>query len=69
MLYRLDKDELLGSYQTARSNVVSLFLPEVADKKRRELVVDLRAPRFGQMFNPNWMGAFRDEFAKLNKCQ
>jgi len=69
MLYRLDKDELLGSYQTARSNVVSLFLPEVADKKRRELVVDLRAPRFGKMFNPNWMDAFRDEFAKLNKCQ
>ncbi|KAI9016007.1 DNA replication factor Dna2-domain-containing protein [Hyaloraphidium curvatum] len=45
VMYRIDKDEMQGAMGTLRNNLVQLFVSN-GDHKRRELVVDLRAPRF-----------------------
>lgn len=44
-LYRIDKDEMQGAMGTLRNNLVQLFTSN-GDQRRRELVVDLRAPVF-----------------------
>lgn len=44
-LFRIDKQDLAVGYSLMRANLVSLFTPG-ADSRKRELVVDLAAPRF-----------------------
>eukprot|EP00960_Hanusia_phi_P076650 768590-Hanusia_phi.AAC.21 len=48
-LWRLDKDEQSSLWSRIRFNLYKLFLPKNGDDKRRSLVVDLAAPRFGMM--------------------
>ena len=45
VIFRIDKDELFGGMARARSNLAQLFYAD-GDKRRLELVVDLRAPVF-----------------------
>jgi DNA replication ATP-dependent helicase Dna2 len=45
VIFRIDKDELFGGMARVRSNLAQLFYAD-GDKKRLELVVDLRAPVF-----------------------
>ena len=45
VIFRIDKDELFGGMARARNNLAQLFYAD-GDKKRLELVVDLRAPVF-----------------------
>lgn len=45
VLYRIDKDEMQGAMGTLRNNLVQLFVSN-GDHRRRELIVDLRQPRF-----------------------
>ncbi|PWN42091.1 hypothetical protein IE81DRAFT_314288 [Ceraceosorus guamensis] len=45
--FRIDRDELGGSMARVRHNIARLFFAgEAGDEKRRELVVDLKTPRF-----------------------
>lgn len=50
IVFRIDKDELSSGMGRIRANLAALFLApgRGGDVKRRELVVDLRAPRFLQ---------------------
>ena len=43
--YRIDKDEMFHGMALARFNILNLFL-SVGDHRRREMVVDLKAPHF-----------------------
>jgi DNA replication ATP-dependent helicase Dna2 len=45
VIFRIDKDELFGGMARVRNNLAQLFYAE-GDKRRLELVVDLRAPVF-----------------------
>jgi hypothetical protein len=45
-MWRIDRDEYPGSWATVRGNLMHLFAPD-GDVKRRALVVDLKAPEFG----------------------
>ena len=45
VIFRIDKDELFGGMARVRSNLAQLFYAD-GDKRRLELVVDLRAPVF-----------------------
>ena len=45
VVFRIDKDELFGGMARVRDNLAQLFYAD-GDARRRELVVDLRAPRF-----------------------
>ena len=45
VIFRIDKDELFGGMARVRSNLAQLFSAD-GDRKRLELVVDLRAPVF-----------------------
>ena len=45
VIFRIDKDELFGGMARVRSNLAQLFYAD-GDKRRLELVVDLRAPIF-----------------------
>lgn len=47
LVFRIDKDELFGGMARVRDNVAQLFLAN-GDKKRLELIVDLRPPRFAE---------------------
>ncbi|EPQ30832.1 uncharacterized protein PFL1_01730 [Pseudozyma flocculosa PF-1] len=47
IVFRIDRDELSAGMGKVRSNLAALFWPgEAGDTKRRELIVDLRPPRF-----------------------
>ena len=48
IVFRIDKDELGSGMGRVRANLAALFLPPQrgGDVKRRELIVDMRAPRF-----------------------
>lgn len=43
--YRIDKDDMFHGMGLARFNLLNLFLDD-GDQKRRELIVDLRKPKF-----------------------
>ena len=45
--YRVDKDEMFHGMALARFNILNLFL-STGDQKRREMVVDLKPPRFSE---------------------
>ena len=45
VIFRIDKDELFGGMARVRNNLAQLFYAD-GDKRRLELVVDLRAPVF-----------------------
>lgn len=46
MLYRVDIDDMFHGMSLARFNILNLFL-ESGDKKRKELIVESKAPEFG----------------------
>ena len=48
VIFRIDKDELFGGMARVRSNLAHLFYAD-GDKRRLELVVDLRAPVFSPL--------------------
>lgn len=54
--FRIDKNSFAMGLSTARWNILNLFLPN-GDVKRRELIVDLREPEFG---NPQWEEKYQD---------
>lgn len=45
VIFRIDKDEIYYGMSVARFNLTNLFVKD-GDSKRRELIVDLRAPKF-----------------------
>lgn len=45
--FRIDKDQISVSMAMARFNLLNLFLPD-GDSKSRELIVELKAPRFSE---------------------
>eukprot|EP00494_Astrolonche_serrata_P033986 UN34255 len=70
VLYRLDVEEMLGSYKSARNNLLTLFLP-AGDIKRRQLVVELRKPLFrvdNKLHNCLYK-KYAHEFSTLNANQ
>lgn len=64
--FRIDKDDMFYGMGLARFNLLNLFLA-LGDSKRRDLIVNRRAPRFGQplakkigeQFNPDQVSAFK----------
>ena len=48
VIFRIDKDELFGGMARVRNNLAQLFYAD-GDKRRLELVVDLRAPVFSPL--------------------
>lgn len=69
VVFRIDKDEIFYGMGVARYNILNLFL-EDGDFKRRELIVDLKAPKFvpspqflisadNEGFNDGQLAAFR----------
>ncbi|EGF98352.1 uncharacterized protein MELLADRAFT_113623 [Melampsora larici-populina 98AG31] len=65
IFYRIDKDELMAGMGRIRDNIAQLFYTH-GDYKRRELVVDLRAPVFEP--TPDIFGT-DPRFAHLNEDQ
>lgn len=69
--YRIDKDDMFYGMGLARFNILNLFLAS-GDQKRRELVVDLKKPKFsknksidieiGAHFNSDQVAAFDKVF-------
>jgi DNA replication ATP-dependent helicase Dna2 len=51
VVFRIDKDELFGGMGRMRNNIAQLFYVN-GDKKRLELVVDLRKPVFAPSLSP-----------------
>lgn len=48
-VFRIDKEEQVSGMAKTRYNLAKLFFaPPAGDARRRELIVDLRAPRFGE---------------------
>jgi DNA replication ATP-dependent helicase Dna2 len=55
VIFRIDKDELFGGMARVRNNLAQLFYAD-GDRRRLELVVDLRKPIFSKPdppFNPD----------------
>lgn len=64
--FRIDKEELLGGMARVRYNLAKLFLaPPLGDSRRRELIVDLKAPIFRKQTAPSLWHAGNN----LNKDQ
>lgn len=64
--YRIDKDELLGSFGLLRTNLLKISAPE--HQKLMELLIKLVPPKFNtetQSILPELLA----DFAKLDKCQ
>jgi DNA replication ATP-dependent helicase Dna2 len=51
VIFRIDKDELLGGMGRIRNNLAQLFYAD-GDKQRLELVVDLKSPAFDEPTPP-----------------
>jgi len=51
VIFRIDKDELFGGMARVRNNLAQLFYAE-GDRRRLELVVDLRKPVFSKPYPP-----------------
>lgn len=66
VVFRIDKDELFGGMGRIRDNLAQLFYAD-GDARRRELVVDLRAPRFADV--PSVPPAVQQVMAHLNTNQ
>ena len=71
--FRIDKDELFGGMARIRSNLAQLFYVD-GDRRRLELVVDLRRPVFSQPdppFVPDtlFLPTTRAKQQNLNSCQ
>lgn len=50
VIFRIDKDEMFYGMGVARFNLLNLFLKS-GDKRRRDLIVDSKAPRFEETHN------------------
>jgi DNA replication ATP-dependent helicase Dna2 len=48
--YRIDRDELTSSIKLVRQNLVSLLM-DASNKRLRQLIIDLDAPRYGRAFS------------------
>ena len=73
VVFRIDKDELFGGMARIRSNLAQLFYVD-GDRRRLELVVDLRRPIFAQPdppFVPDtlFLPTTRVKQQNLNSCQ
>lgn len=78
VVFRIDKDEIFYGMGVARYNVLNLFL-ENGDAKRREMIVDLRAPKFtsspqflisadNECFNDGQLAAFKRISCATDYC-
>jgi len=66
VIFRIDKDELFGGMAKVRNNLAQLFYAD-GDRKRLELVVDLRKPVFSPP-TPPFVPSSKTSRA-LNSCQ
>lgn len=78
IVFRIDKDEIFYGMGVARYNLLNLFLSD-GDFKRRELIVDLRSPKFtssprflicsdSEDFNDDQLSAFRQVSCTEDYC-
>ncbi|CAH2351583.1 DNA replication ATP-dependent helicase/nuclease Dna2p [[Candida] railenensis] len=76
--FRIDKDDMFHGMGLARYNILNLFM-RGGDELRREVVVNLREPRFSQVkknhfidkdghFNPDQINAFKKVLSAEDYC-
>ena len=70
VIFRIDKDELFGGMARVRNNLAQLFYAD-GDRRRLELVVDLRKPTFSEPDPPFVLSSssLRSSKMNLNPCQ
>lgn len=70
VIFRIDKDELLGGMARVRNNIAQLFYVD-GDRRRLELIVDLKKPVFFQPDTSFTISSLSSSSSKLNlnPCQ